>query len=182
MTPYLTMPMGRHGKNRGCELPTAVHAATSPHRHLRISMPRYEVLDLRGSRPGGRTFFSPNQQHPRTPPTNTQATAPARTHRTLGLTIIAHDPCCCARNAACAAPAPLGPPYTTARTQCFSLLCKTSHAVAAARRGLAACMASFWRPSFLVQGSHPFPGRPFFLFTCIALRRAPRRPYALTFC
>ena len=29
--------------------PTAVHAATSPHRHPRVSMPRCEVHDLRGS-------------------------------------------------------------------------------------------------------------------------------------
>ena len=38
-----------------------------------------------------------------------------------------------------------------------------------------------WRLSFLLQGSRPFPGRPFFLSTCIALRRAPRRPHARTF-
>ena len=32
-----------------------------------------------------------------------------------------------------------------------------------------------WR-LFLVQGSHPFLGRLFFLSTCFALRRAPRPP------
>ena len=29
---------------------------------------------------------------------------------------------------------------------------------------------------FLLQGSHPFLGRPFFLSFCFALRRAPRQP------
>ena len=33
---------------------------------------------------------------------------------------------------------------------------------------------------FLARGSHPFLGRPFFLPTCFALRRAPRRPHART--
>ena len=32
--------------------PTTVHAATSPHRRPRAMLPRCEVLDLRGSRPG----------------------------------------------------------------------------------------------------------------------------------
>ena len=31
-----------------------------------------------------------------------------------------------------------------------------------------------WRLSLLLQGSHPSLGRPFFLSTCAALRRAPR--------
>ena len=48
--------------------PTAMHAATSPHRHPCVSMPRCEVLDLRGSRPG-RTVVVFKQQHSRTPPT-----------------------------------------------------------------------------------------------------------------
>ena len=34
----------------------------------------------------------------------------------------------------------------------------------------------FFLLSFLLQGSHPFLGRPFFLSTCLALRRAPRPP------
>ena len=38
-----------------------------------------------------------------------------------------------------------------------------------------------WRLSFLLKGSHPFLGRSFFLSTCIALRRAPRRPHARKF-
>ena len=61
-------------------------------------------------------------------------------------------------------PSVLRPPCITARTQRFSLSCRTSH-------------GAFL---FLLQGSNPFLGRPFFLSTCIALRRA-RRPHARTF-
>ena len=48
--------------------PTAVHAVASPHRRPRASLPRCEVLDLRGSSPG-RAVVVFNQQNPRTPPT-----------------------------------------------------------------------------------------------------------------
>ena len=87
--------------------------------------------------------------------------------------IIAQNQCCCARKAARAAPAPLGPLCTTARTQRFSLSRRTSHAaVPTARGGLAAHTAPFSSsgfPPFLL-------GRPFFLPTYFALRRAPRPP------
>ena len=75
------------------------------------------------------------------------ASARARIHSTSGLTIIAQDQCCSARNATRAAPAPLGPPCTTARTQRFSLSCRTSHAVSTAHGGLAERMAAFFSSS-----------------------------------
>ena len=102
-------------------------------------------------------FF--DQQHPpRTPTTNnnTRAPAPARIHSALGLAVIAHDQCCSARNATCAALAPLGPTYTAARAQHFSLSCTASRAVTAARTGLlAACMAPFFSSSGFPPFSWP---------------------------
>ena len=89
------------------------------------------------------------------------------------LTIIAQDQCCCARCATRAAPAPLGSPCTTARTQLFLSfmqdLARRSQCPRWSRHSHGVFL-------FLLQGSNPFPGRPFFLSTCIALpaRRAAR--------
>ena len=177
-----------------------MHAITDPHRHPRIpaprcctishhcardhwstspspraSLPRCEVLDFRGLRPG-RAVVVFNQQHPRTPPTTKHPLAHASTARAPGLTITAQDQWCCARNATRAAPAPLGPPCTTARTQRFSLSCRTSHAVPTARGGLAARMAPFFSSS----GFPPFswPAVLSFYLLSIAPRATPARMHA----
>ena len=60
--------------------PTEVHALTSPHRRPRASLPRFEMLDLRGSRPG-RAVVGFNQQYSRTPPTPQHPLAHASTAR-----------------------------------------------------------------------------------------------------
>ena len=154
--------------------PTTVHAVIGPHRRPRTSLPRCEVLDLRGTRPG-RAVVVFHQQHPRTPPTSrhplphaSTARQDSRSSRRISVAVHAMPH----------APLPLPsvlhvPPY--------------AHSASLFRAGprtplpLPAVVSSLtWRPSFLLQGSHPFLGRPFFLSTCIALRRAPRRPHART--
>ena len=109
--------------------------------------------------------------------TTAQVSARARNHSTPRLTIIAYDRCCSAPNTARAAPASLGPPCTTARTQRFSLSCRTSHTVPTARGGLAARLASFF--FFFRVPTLFLAGRSFFLLASrCAARRA--RPHART--
>ena len=83
--------------------------------------------------------------------------------------VLWQERCCRAHHDATrVAPAALGPLRTAACTRRLSLLCRTSHAAPTARGGLTA------QRLFLVQGSHPFLGRPFSPPTCSASRRAPR--------
>ena len=157
--------------------PTAVRAATSPHRRPCASLARCEVLDLRGSRPG-RAVVVFNQQHPSTPPTPQHPLAHASTARqdsrsprriSVAVHAMPHAPLSLPSvllvppHARSASLFHEGPPRTP-----FPLPAVVSqHA---------------WRLSFLLQGSHPFLGRPFFLSTCIALRRAPRPPACTHVC
>ena len=98
-----------------------------------------------------------------------------RARSPLGLTIIAQDQCCCARNATRAASAPLGPLCTTARTQRFSLSFRTSHAVPTAHGGFAARTALF-----SCSGFPPFswPAAISFYLLRIASRATPARMHA----
>ena len=109
--------------------------------------------------------------------TTTQASAPARTRSTLGLTATAPDRCCCARNITSAAPtlpALLGPLCTTARTRRFSLFHIRPHTLLP----LPVIVSPLARrPSFSSSELPPFflAGRSFFLLASrCAARRAAR--------
>ena len=155
--------------------PTAVLAVASPHRHLRASLPRCAVLDLRCSRPG-RDVAVFNQRHPRTPPTPehplphapTARQDPQSPHR-IRVAVHATMP-----HAPLPLPSVLRVPPHTHGFSLFHVGLRTLLPLPVIVSPLA------WRLSFLLQGSHPFLGRPFFLSTCFALRRAPRRPHART--
>ena len=156
--------------------PTAVNAVTSPHRHPRASLPRCEVLDLRGSGPG-RAVVVFDQQNPRTPPTSQHPLAHASTARqdsrssrriSVAVHAMAHAPL----------PLPsvlLVPPHTRSASL-FHAEPRTPFLLPAVVLQHARCL------TFLLQGPHPFLGRPFFLSTCIALRRAPRPPACTHVC
>ena len=139
-----------------------VRTATNPCRHPRASFPRYEVRARSSwleARVGCCCFQPAASSHT----TNTHTPARVRIHSTLGLTIIVHDQ-------------PLR----------FSLSCRAPHAVPTTHGSRGTRHAK--RLSFLLRGSHPFLGRPFFLSfcfalrqplslsACFALRRAPRPP------
>ena len=143
--------------------PPIMHAVTSPHRHLRASLPRCEVLDLRGSRPR-RAVVVFNQQHPRTP--STPKHPPSRSSHRISVAVhtVPHAPL----------PLPLVllvPPHARSFLSFMQDLARRSQCPRWSRHSHGVFL-------FLLQGSHPFLGRPFFLSTCIALRRAPRRPHA----
>ena len=107
----------------------------------------------------------------------THASARARAHSPIELTIITQERCCCARHAARAAPAALCPLCTTARTQRLSLLYRTPHAAPIARGGLAARAAPL-----SCSGFPPFswPAVLSSYLQRIAPRATPARAYACT--
>ena len=140
--------------------------------HVAVPAPRCHVSKCsifvaRG--PGGLFMFF-HQQHPRTPP-NTQAPARASTARqdsrssrriSAAVHAIPHAPLLLPSVF-------LAPPHAHSDS--------LFHAGPRTPFPLSAVVSQHaWRLSLLLQGSHPSLGRPFFLSTCYALRRAPRPP------
>ena len=156
--------------------PIAVHAVASPHRRPRASLPLCEVLDLRGSRPG-RAVVVFNQQHPRTPPTPQHPLAHSSTARqdspsSRRISAVVHA----MPHAPLSLPSVLLVPPHARSASLFHAGPRTPFPL------LALVSQHAWRLSFLLQGSHRFLARPFFLSTCFASRRAPRPPACAHVC
>ena len=136
------------------------------------SLPRCEVLDLRGS--GPRRSCCCFQPAAASHTTNTHAHAHTRTHSTPGLTIIAQISHCVHAMPQRRSCSHRYSSYLAARTAFLSFFVRVSHAVPAALRW----SRRLRRRSFflLAQGSRPAPGRPFFLSTCSHCSAAPCPP------